>query len=507
MKLKYLFSFLALVALLVACSDDNTVTLLDEIKVSSSMVAIDVDGGSSTITLKTASAWAFDEEEIPEWLTVTPVAGGAGENELTFSAPVTEEGRSAVLHIECGGKTQTVNVIQGLPVVTEATCAEVINGPESKTYRVTGTCVKILNKDYGNWDLNDGTGTIRIYGTLDKKGSAGKNNSIADWNIEEGDILTVEGPKLIYGSIIELVNVTVVKLQKWMVQIKNYSPADQTIPVEGGTLSVNLVCKSNNGISVEIPDQYKEWLSIVSIVSGSNPVVTFKALPNMGGDRSADVLIKTTDDEGQEYTAQATIYQKGSIVAATVADFLAAEVGDTQYRMTGVINGLYYYKDNVAGFYIRDWSGETLVYKPEGFTGTEAKVGDVVTVVGKRGAYKDSPQMVSGVVENVTPVTPISIDAFLDLEDDPNTYYMLTGTITKIANAEYGYLYLEDDTNSCYVYGCYPGWGASGDNRKFWLESAGIEVGDEISIIGVRGTHNGQPQLTYGIYFSHKKAQ
>lgn len=507
MKLKYIISFFALVALLASCSEENTVTLLDEIQVSSSMVAIDVEGGSTTITLNAGSAWVFNEEEIPEWLTVSPMAGVTGESKVTFSAPETEEGRSAVLHIECGGKTQTVNVMQGLPVVTDATCADVINGPESKTYRVTGTCVKILNKDYGNWDLSDGTGTIRIYGTLDKKGSAGKNNSIKDWGIEEGDILTVEGPKLVYGSIIELVDVTVVKLQKWMVQVKGYSPADQTIPLEGGTLSVNLVCKSKNGISVEIPEKYKDWLSIVSVASGANPVVTFKALPNMGGDRSADVLIKTTDDEGQEYSAQATIIQKGAIKAVTVAEFLEEQVGDSQYRMTGVLQSMYRNsKGDIKGFRIRDYSGETVVYNPAGFTGTEAKMGDIVTVVGKRDEYNGSPQMGSGTLEDVKPVTQVTIAEFLAKPEDRNVYYMVTGTIIEIKDALWGNLFITDGSGTLYVYGTYPGWGATGDNRHNWLSTANIGLGDELTVIGVRGTRDGGPALYGGFYYSHEKA-
>ena len=52
--------------------------------------------------------------------------------------------------------------------------------------------------------------------------------------------------------------------------------------------------------------------------------------------------------------------------------------------------------------------------------------------------------MVEGTVEAITPVTRISIDEFLDKEDDPNTYYMLTGTITAIDNPTYGNLYLDD---------------------------------------------------------------
>ena len=82
MKLKYFLSFFALVALLSSCSDDDAMTLLDEIKVSSSYVSIDVNGGSNTITLKAKDAWSFDAEEIPEWLTISPMKNAQVLNEV-----------------------------------------------------------------------------------------------------------------------------------------------------------------------------------------------------------------------------------------------------------------------------------------------------------------------------------------------------------------------------------------------------------------------------------------
>ena len=508
MKLKYFISFFALVAMLAACSDDDTMTLLDEIQVSSSYVAIDENGGSTSITITASEAWSFDEEELPEWLTVSPMAGGAGETTVTFAAPSTPDGRTAILHIACADKKQTINVIQGLSVVSEATCADVIAGPESKTYRVTGTVTRIANTTYGNWYLADETGEIYIYGTLDKTGKNGPNNSIAAWGIEVGDIITVEGPKTVYNGTVELVDVAVVNLQKSLVKVEGYDPEDATIPVDGGEVVVNLSCKTASGISVEIPDEAKQWLGIASITGGAEPKVTFRAGANPGGDRSTTVVFKTTDDNGKEYTAQATINQKGAIVACTVAEFLAAAEDDTQYRMTGVLQALYIYKDQVRGFYIRDYSGQTLVYNPSGFTGTEAKVGDVVTVVGKRGSYNGTAQMTSCVFEElVHVVTPVTIDEFLDKEDAAGVYYMVTGTIIEVVNPTYGNLYLDDGDSQIYVFGTYPGWGATGDNRKFWLETANIEVGDKLTVIGVRGTYNGQPQVANGIYFSHEKAQ
>ena len=506
MKLKYFISFFALVVLLSSCSDDDSMTLLDEIQVSSSYVAIDEAGGSNTITLNAKEAWSFDEAELPEWLTVSPMAGGAGETKVTFTAPAAPDGRTAVLHISCADKSQTVNVIQGLSTVSEATCAEVISGPESKTYRVTGTVTRIVNTTYGNWYLADETGEIYIYGTLDSKG--GTKNFLS-WGLEVGDIITVEGPKTLYNGTVELVDVTVINIQKSLVKVEGYDPEDATIPVEGGNVSVNLTCKTNNGISVEIPEDAKNWLGIVSITGGANPVVTFHAGANAGGDRSTTVVFKTTDDSGKEYTAQATINQKGSIVEMSIADFLAEPVenNNTLYRITGIITSVA--KAEYGNVYIRDWSGEVYVYgigQKGDFEAAGLKAGDIVTLVGKRGQYKGTDQLMNTTLEDFKPVTSVTIEEFLSKEDNPNVYYMVTGTVDEIVRADYGNLYLKDATSRVYVYGTYPGWGATGDNRKNCLENLNITVGDELTVIGVKSTYNGTPQVANGIYFSHEKA-
>ncbi len=316
MKLRYFIpAIIALFSLaLTSCNDDDSATLLDEIQLTSSNVGIPVEGGSTSVGITATDTWSVDPEEIPDWLTVSPMTGQAGQTAVSFSAPAAPDARSTVLHIECHGKRQTINIIQGLPSVTEATCAEVIAGPESKTYRVNGTVKSIVNTVYGNWYIQDETGEVYIYGTLDKNGNAGQNNSIAIWGIEVGDIITVEGPKTLYGSTVELVNVTVINIQKSLVKVEGYDPENATFPLEGGDVTVKLSCKSSNGITVEIPEAAKDWLSITSINGGAEPTVTFHAQPNMGGDRQTDVTFYTTDDKGKQYTALATLFQKGAII-------------------------------------------------------------------------------------------------------------------------------------------------------------------------------------------------
>ena len=504
MKLKYFFPFFVAViaAMFTGCSDDNDPTYLDEIRVSQSYVSLNTNGGSTSIDIVANGSWTVTD--IPEWLTVAPTSG-SGNGTITFTAGE-GEGRTAEVLITCEGKTQRINIIQGIATVSNATCAEVLAGPDSKSYRVSGVVTKIVNTQYGNWYLNDGTGEVYIYGTLDAKGA---EKNFLSLGLEVGDQVTVEGPKTTYNGTVELVNVTVVKIEKSLIKCDSLTVGgvkSDVLPLEGGEIVAHMTCKGT-GVAVEIPTEAQNWLGVVSSTVGGNPTVTFRAAPNTGGDRSTTVTFKTTDGK-KTYTSQATINQEGAILEVPVADFLAAEVGDTQFRITGVITELYASDKQGKSFYISDYSGKMLVYRAEGFIESGAKVGDVVTVVGKRGAYKDSPQMVEGNFEDLKfAVTEVSLSEFLAKKPQADVYYRISGTIKEIVNDQYGNLYLTDGKEEVYVYGCYPGWGATGDARKGLIGALGLAVGDKLSVIGVRAEYKGTPQLSNGIYFSHEKAE
>ena len=504
MKLKYFIPSLVAVvaAIFTSCSDDKDATYLDAIKVSQSYVAISTAGGSSSIDIEAKGSWTVTDA--PDWLTVSP-ASGSGAGTITFSAAA-GEGRSASVNINCDGETQIINVIQGVVTISTATCAQVLAGPDSKTYQVTGTVTSIVNTTYGNWYLNDGTGEVYIYGTLDKNGGT---KNFSSWGLEVGDQITVQGPKTTYNGTVELVDVTVVKIVKSLMKVDSLTVGDvvtSTLPVEGGEITAHLTCKGT-GVAVEIPADAKDWLGVTSSTVGATPTVTFYAKANEGGDRETTVTFKTTDGS-KEYTSQTTITQKGAIVECSVADFLAAEVGNTQFRLTGVITKIA--KAEYGNIYIKDYSGEAYVYgvgSKGDFQALGLKEGDVITLVGKRGEYKGSAQMTGGQYEAHKTVTAVTIDEFLAKEDNPNVYYMVSGTVDEIANESYGNLYLKDGDSRLYVYGTYPGWGATGDNRKGAIAANGIELGDKLTVIGVKSTYKGTPQVNGGIYFSHQKPE
>ena len=482
MKLKYFIPSLVAVvaAVFTSCSDGKDATYLEGIRVSQSYVALNTAGGSASIDVTTNGSWTVTE--VPNWLTVSP-ASGTGNGTITFSADA-GEGRSGSVKLNCGDETQIINIIQGVVTISPATCAEVLAGPDSKTYQVTGTVTSIVNTTYGNWYLNDGTGEVYIYGTLDSKGST---KNFSSWGLEVGDQITVQGPKTTYNGTVELVDVTVVKIVKSLIKV------DSTTV--------------NNVILSEIPADAKDWLGVTSSTVGTNPTVTFYAKANEGGDRETTVTFKTTDGS-KEYSSQATISQKGAIVECSIADFLAAAVGNTQFRLTGVITKIA--NASYGNIYIKDYSGETYVYgvgSKGDFEKLGLKEGDVITLVGKRGEYKGTAQMTGGQFEKSIKVTEVSIADFLAKEDSKDVYYRVSGTIDEIANDTYGNLYITDGTNRLYVYGTYPGWGATGDNRKGAIKNLGIAVGDKLTVIGVKSTYKETPQVNGGIYFSHEKAE
>lgn len=497
MKIKNIIAALfAVLAITVGCAVEED-HYLSQVRLSTTYVAITMNGGSTPVQVDATDSWSISGA--PSWLTISPASGSAGQSTITFSAASTLDGRTAEVVMTCGGKTQIINVIQGLATVSKATCAEVIAGPEAKTYLVTGICTRIANTSYGNWYLDDGTGEIYIYGTVNASGSY----AWSSFGIEVGDEVTVQGPKTVYNGTVELVDATFVSVNKSLIKVAEIDPEDAILPVDGGDFTVKLTNKGT-GVYVDIPANAKDWLSIVSVAGNT---IKFHADANAGGDRSTTITFKTTDGK-KDYTAEQALSQKGAIIECSVADFLAAAVGDTQYRITGVITSVA--NASYGNVYIRDWSGEAYVYgigAKGDFQTLGLKPGDVVTLVGKRGEYKGAAQMTGGQHESHISVTEVTIAEFLTKEDNPNVYYMVSGTLDEIANAAYGNVYIKDaDGNRLYSYGCYPGWGATGNNRKDCIAKYDIKVGDQLTIIGAKSTYNGAPQISNGIYFSHTPA-
>lgn len=493
MKLRNIFTaLLAALTLTVSCEDEK-VAYLDEIKVSQSYVAIDAAGGSTEITLNAKDEWSFSG--VPEWLKVEPASGDAGKDiTVTFSATAAKATKEAMLYLNCGSKSQIINVIQmtekvELPI---STYKQIAAGQDGTVYRAKGTCNDIYNTEYGNWHLIDATGDLTIYGTLDKSGAKKNFKSLG---IEAGDIVTVEGPKKTFNGTVQLTDVTVIAIEKSLIKIESLTPAE-ALPKEGGVLEVALTCKGTN-MEVVLPDAAKSWVSVAGISStGKEATVKFSVAANPEGKRQADIVIKTVSG-GKDYTAQFTLTQDGAIIDATVAEVLKAEDGLTQYRVSGYISKDK--KSEYGNIYIKDATGEIYVYgvldakgQSKQWNNMGIHEGDIITVVGPKTSFNKEPQMKNVSVESFKTVKDLTIKDFVAKADDKETYYRISGKVSGIKDGDvYGNFDLTDATGKVYVYGLLAGYG--GEKKKF--QELGIKDGDEITIVGVSTSFNGSKQV------------
>lgn len=506
MKHKYLLlSLFAFAALFTSCKEVIEIPSLAEVKVDISYIGFGESAGSKTITLTTTDSWNITN--IPEWLTVSPTSGSAAleGTKVTFSVGEADSDNSSEVYINCAGKVQvlTVKQVSGPVEIVVSTCKQVIeNGVDGKIYWVEGQVTSIVQTTYGNWYLNDGTGTLYIYGTLDAKGNTQNFPSLG---LAVGDRVMVHGPRLTYGSTIELVDVTVDKITPSLIKTK----VDEVeVPKEGGTFEVAVLYKGN-GLEIEYD---AEWLSVRSMIKGADDStrVAFVAQPNPGGDREATVSM-TSATSSSSSTIQVTVSQKGAIIDATVAQFIAAAEDATQYRLSGIITrdtgndyGNIYIKDATGEVYIHgvlDAEGKTKQWKNMGI-----KEGDIVTLITPRRSYKETPQGVNATVDAHIPVVDATVGAFLAAEDG-DTYYCLVATAGDLSGAgKYGNFNISDETGQVYVYGLLSGWrGASGQFQTLVAET-GLKAGDLITIVGKRTSYKGTPQVGSGFYVSHQSA-
>lgn len=501
MKIKSIFTLLLSALLCIGCSEEQVLGNYTDLNLSSSYISISEEGETVEVTLTSPDAWEFSKEKdnkgndaypIPSWLTVSQTEGQAGKSIINFSAQASNSGREVELKINSGSRSLFLKVRQGEMTASEASCKQVNEAPDGKSFVVSGTITKIVNTTYGNWYMTDGTAELYIYGTLDAEG---KEKNFTSLGLEVGDKVTIEGPKSSYKGDPQMVNVTVLDIEKALLKI--VSEATE-VDKEGGVLEIKLASKGK-GAFFSVADECQDWISYsdAEYIDGvptklePNPadtiVYTFDIAPNDGSAREGSISFFANEGEPIPYT----FTQAGGIADVTVAQFLAAEVDDAkQYRIVGHVTGFNNYNNN---FYVKDYTGEVYAYYVNTQGVNNIAIGDFVTVVGKRSEYKGIPQMPKGtLLEKYTASPEVSVADFLTKEDATDVYYKLTGTITNIANPTYGNLTLQDaNGDDVYVYGILPGYGATGDAKKGMVEAKGLKVGDTITIVGNKASYKG----------------
>lgn len=561
MKFRYILGVLLSAFLLMGCSDGDTkVGKLADLQLDKTFLSIPVTGGSVSVVVTATSDWKFDNAfdldsknkkvlPVPTWLTASQTSGGAGQTTITFQAEASDAGREAMIEILVGDIKQFLVVRQGSLEAAAATCAEIIAGPDSKTYLVTGTVTAIANTTYGNWYLDDGTGQVYVYGTLDKDG---KTKNFSSLGIEMGDVVTVSGPKTTYNGTVELVDVTVHKIVKALLKIDE---TETSVGVEGKDFEVKVAYKGN-GAFFDIADDAKSWINYVETkyVAGKatifeqNPADTavfkFNVAPNTGDSRKGTITFSSYSGKNSTeiaYTVKQDAFKlpkgKNPNDPFTVAEAIAKcqEIGGTSdgeiYYAKGKIssikeistsygNGTFNISadgtDNNALTCYRSFFLDNQKFTDE----NQIAVGDEVIVCGKLVNYTDKNGVVTpefsgnvyiysltkgsgAATEGADGSKIVTVADFIAAPESNDVWYQLTGTINNLKDGDaYGNFDLEDATGSVYVYGVLSEKGGAKKQFQDLVAAKGIKNGSKITIVGTRGSYNGKIEVMNAYFIS-----
>lgn len=152
---------------------------------------------SAKIKVQSNRTWSVRNHD--EWIkSFTKSGKGDGVIEVTFDEYTNDtEARTATFHI-IGEETNFNITFTQAKVAPEMTVAEFLAEDVVKgDYAIlTGSIENIKSETHGNFDLQDETGTVYIYGLYDVNG----DKVFTDLGLKEGDIVTIYGVKDVFNE-------------------------------------------------------------------------------------------------------------------------------------------------------------------------------------------------------------------------------------------------------------------------------------------------------------------
>lgn len=353
--------------------------------------------------------------------------------------------------------------------VKTVTVAQFIAAPESATqwYQLTGTVKNLKDGDqYGNFDLEDATGSVYVYGLLAEQGGESKKfqELVAAKGIKNGCKLTINGLRSSYNGNVQVKSAYFVKVE---------AGEGGDTPVGGGDGTEN------------------------------NPynVAGAQAKAEQTGVYLKGFIVGFVD--GQAYESGATF---SSAATGATNILLAASADETDAKNcmpiqlpSGAIRTLLNLQDNPGNY-----KKEVLLYgdiatyfKVAGFKNTSYAVIDGKSAGTKPGGGS------GGGGDDTGGVKTVSVADFIAAPESTDVWYQITGTVKNLKdNDQYGNFDIVDETGTVYVYGLLSEKG--GEKKKFQelVAAKGIENGSKITIIGNRGSYNGKVEVLNAYFVS-----
>ena len=392
--------------------------------------------------------------------------------------------------------------------IKKVTVAEFNAAAESTDvwYQLSGTVKNLKDGDqYGNFDLEDETGTVYVYGLLSEKGGEKKlfQELAAEKGIKNGTKITIIGNRGSYKEKIEVLNAYFVSVdgqgeepepqpeETKKATIAEFNAAAESTTVwyqlsgtvknlKDGDIYGNFDLEDETG-SVYVygllsekggeKKLFQELAAEKGIKNGTK--ITICGNRGSYGDKIEVVNAYFVSVDGQGDTPEP---QPDEVKDATIAEFnAAAESTDVWYKLKGEVKNLND-GDKYGNFDLEDATGTVYVYgllsekggaKGE-FQALAAekgiKNGCKITIIGNRGSYKDKIEVTNAYFVSIDEAAPaeITISGETTFEEstvvtitpsdvDHDVYYTLDGTDPKTSSTQVRYMEPFTITETCTV--------------------------------------------------------
>ncbi len=340
-------------------------------------------------------------------------------------------------------------------------------------YQLTGTIKNLKDGDkYGNFDIEDASGSVYVYGLLaEKGGEKGKfQELVAAKGIANGKKITIIGNRGEYNSSPQVANAYFVKIEDGEGGGGGDTPSGDGDGTEAKPYSVAAAIAAGSGTSVFTKAYIVGWIEGQVLNEGAH----FDANASV----ASNILIADSPDETDVAKCMPVQLPSGAVRTAVN---LKDNAGN--YKKEIILVG------NIEKY-----------FGAPGIKGTSyAKIGD--TEAGTKpsggeggGGGGDTP---SGDAQVVT------IAQFNAAAVSTDVWYQLTGTIKNLKDGDkYGNFDIEDASGSVYVYGLLAEKGGEKGKFQDLVTAKGIANGKKITIIGNRGVYGDKIEVLNAYFVS-----
>ena len=363
---------------------------------------------------------------------------------VNYKGTTPETVQNAAYVYSINGKTEGGGGDTPTPTPTEAKAVSVkdfLAAAENTSdwYQLTGTIKNLKDGDqYGNFDIDDGTGSVYVYGLLSEKGGEKKlfQELVAAKGIANGKKITIIGNRGAYNGSPQVTNA-------YFVSIEDGTGGGDT-PSGGEAKAVSIADFNAAVVSTDV------WYQLTGTVKNLKDGDLYGNFDLEDASGSVYVYGLLSEKGGEKKKFQELAAAKGIKEGSKIT------IIGTRGEYNGKIEVL-----NAYFVSIEDGGGE-----PGGTTGADGST--IITVADFNAAA-------------------VSTDV----------WYQLTGTIKNLKDGDlYGNFDLEDSTGSVYVYGVLSEKGGAKKLFQDLVAAKGIANGKKITIVGNRGEYNGKIEVT-----------